>query len=154
VLGVLKNLEKRIIDLERRADRIDQKITQFEEVFGIVTVVPPAPLIRSSVEAGNPAVHPLTAEWARLLCECETSRLKLHNLQQTLADDHPEVVAAEKADQEILKRISYPLTNKPNSPLAPIGIIEWPCRKRGNVSSRRKVTDSSSEKPVSSIRLA
>jgi hypothetical protein len=34
VLDVLKDLEKRIIDLERPADRIDQKITQFEEVFG------------------------------------------------------------------------------------------------------------------------
>ena len=78
VLAVLSDLEKRIADLERRTDRIDQKIAQFEEVFGIITVVPPAPLIRSSVEAGNPAVHPLTAEWARLLCECETSRLKLH----------------------------------------------------------------------------
>ncbi len=34
MLDVLKDLEKRIIDLERPADRIDQKITQFEEVFG------------------------------------------------------------------------------------------------------------------------
>lgn len=69
VLQVLGELETRIAELERRADRIEQKIAQFEEVFGIVTVVPPAPLIRASVEAGNPAVHPLTAEWARLLCE-------------------------------------------------------------------------------------
>ncbi len=106
VLGVLNDLEKRITDLERRADRVDQKIAQFEEVFGIVTTVPPAPLIRSSVEAGNPAVHPLTAEWARLLCECETSRLKIHKLQQTLADDHPELIKAQQADQNILKRIT------------------------------------------------
>lgn len=106
VLQVLGELEARIAELEQRADRIEQKIAQFEEVFGIITVVPPAPLIRASVEAGNPAVHPLTAEWARLLCESQTSRLKLHELRQTLQDDHPDVLAALKADEAILGRIA------------------------------------------------
>ena len=106
VLQVLGELESRIAQLEQRADRIEQKIAQFEEVFGIVTTVPPAPLIRSSVEAGNPAVHPLTAEWARLLCECETSRLKIHELLLTHQEDHPDVVAAMIADQAILERIA------------------------------------------------
>ena len=103
MLQVLGELEARIAELERRADRIEQKIAQFEEVFGIVTVVPPAPLIRSSVEAGNPAVHPLTAEWARLLCESETSRLKLHELRQTLQEDHPDVRAALQAKSDAFR---------------------------------------------------
>ncbi len=106
VQRVLSELESRIAELERRADRIEQKIAQFEEVFGIVTMVPPAPLIRSSVEAGNPAVHPLTADWARLLCECETSRLKLYDLRLTLQEDHPDVQVALQADEAVLGRIA------------------------------------------------
>lgn len=102
VLQVLGEMEARIAELERRADRIELKIAQFAEVFGIITVVPPAPLIRASVEAGSPAVHPLTAEWTRLLCESETSRLKLHELRQTLQEDHPDVLAALQADEAIL----------------------------------------------------
>jgi hypothetical protein len=106
VLSVLNELEGRIAELERRTDRIEIRVAQLEEVFGFIPTVPPSPLIRSSVQEGDPAVHPLTVQWAQLLCQCETSRVKIEDLLRTRQEDHPDVLAARKADEQILSRIA------------------------------------------------
>jgi hypothetical protein len=106
VLSVLSELEGRIAELEQRTDRIEVRVAQLEEVFGFIPTVPPSPLIRSSVQEGDPAAHPLTVEWAQLLCQCETSRVKIEDLLRTRYEDHPDVLAAQKADEAILRRIA------------------------------------------------
>jgi len=106
VLNVLAELEGRIAKLETRTDGIEVRVAQLEEVFGFIPTVTPSPLIRSSVQEGNPAAHPLTVEWASLLCESETSRLKIEDLLRTRYDDHPDVVAAVEADRAILQRVA------------------------------------------------
>jgi formylglycine-generating enzyme required for sulfatase activity len=106
VLSVLNELEGRIAELERRTDRIEIRVAQLEEVFGFIPTVPPSPLIRSSVQEGDPAAHPLTVQWAQLLCQCETSRVKIEDLLRTRQEDHPDVLAARKADEQILSRIA------------------------------------------------
>lgn len=59
VLAVLSELEGRIAKLEQRTDRIEVRVAQLEDVFGFIPTVPPSPLIRSSVQEGDPAAHPL-----------------------------------------------------------------------------------------------
>lgn len=101
----LANLEQRIRATEKRQDRLELRVSQLEEVFGFIPFVPPSPLLRSSVEDGAPAAHPLTVRWAQLLCRSVASRQKLDQLTLIYESDAPQVVALRRADDAILKEV-------------------------------------------------
>lgn len=99
----LAALSDRVKGIEARVDKLDDRVKQIEELFGYIPTVPPAPLLMSSVEKGEPAAHPLTLEWLKLLCRSEQSRLKLLELRREFADTAEKVKGPLREDTGILE---------------------------------------------------
>lgn len=104
VRAALDELEQRIKKLEVRVDKLDARIKEIEELFGFLPTVTPAPLLRSSVMEGRPESHPVVVEWINLLCESETSRLKLVQLRREYQETSKTIKDAVIADEVILKK--------------------------------------------------
>lgn len=100
-------LEVRTTVLEDRQNVISDRIGEIEKALGFLSTVPldPAPLI-SEPEAGQPAVHPLTKDWAQLLVAGEVNRVTLAELQRDYADTAPEVAAARAEAEAIHVRVT------------------------------------------------
>lgn len=95
-------LESQVGDLQRRTDKIDDRLKQIEDLFGRIPYVPPAPLLFSTVDTSTPKAHPLTLDWLKLLVRSEQSRLKLVELRRVHPDTSSKVKAALTADQSIV----------------------------------------------------
>jgi hypothetical protein len=106
VNDTLATLEARTKELEARQDKIDVRIREIEEAFGYLPTVPPSPLLRTTVSEGEPAAHPLTVEWAKLLTRCESSRLQIETTSRELTDENEDLIAARKADDGIKREIA------------------------------------------------
>ena len=103
--------------MEQRVDRIEIKVDEIATLFRFLPTVTPAPLLADRVAEGDPAVHPLMAEYARLLVQCETSRLEIARLRQLFQDTAPELAPALQKDRAILAGVTE-LNQKANAELA------------------------------------
>jgi WD domain, G-beta repeat len=100
--GRIRKLEAGADKLENRQDKVDARIKDIEDLFGYIPSVAPAPLLLSSVEAGEPKAHPLTLEWLKLLTRSEQSRQDLEQLRRTRPDTSKAVMEALTKDKALV----------------------------------------------------
>lgn len=119
VKGVLGKLEQRIGAAEVRVAGVEFRVREIENLFGCLPTVAPAPLLATAAaEAdGRPVIHPLTAEYARLLVRSETGRLAIAKMRQTRRDNDPDLAALLRQDQATLAAVAD-LNRRVNTALA------------------------------------
>jgi hypothetical protein len=101
VRSVLHSYEDRLSKVDIRLSTAEQRLKDIENLFGYVPIVLPSPLLGDTLEA-EPTVHPLMAQYAKLLVRSETNRIELAKLRQTLKDNAPELAQQLKDAAEIL----------------------------------------------------
>ncbi|MEQ8785224.1 MAG: hypothetical protein RIC55_02960 [Pirellulaceae bacterium] len=88
-------------ELQSRTEDLDDRLACLEQVFGDIRYIPPAPMLRSSVD-GKPQAHPMVLDWVRLLCRSESSRLSLFKLRQRHPEQNEKVQTALMLDQQVV----------------------------------------------------
>src|SRR3989344_4841474 len=102
---VLMELQQDIGKLRTDFDKLENMEGQTIELFGYLPTAAPSPLLIDDVE-GNVHAHPLTVEWAELLCESETQRIATEKLSKIYYENAPEIQQANEKMDSIKKRTS------------------------------------------------